>query len=123
MVMVFVLNTPLTGFSLTEFCEADMSTLFLGSSVLSFVTSGNSRLVVSGNTFLGCVIVSSGPSRVFSSVLSGIVRASVASGSKLLSVVCLFTCTGPCTGSVATGNASVFGVLVCLLALFVSITR
>ena len=90
------------------------------------IASGDNGLVASGNTFFGCVIVSSGPSGVFPAVLSGIVKASgsvVASESTLLSLVCLFIWTDPCTGSVAAGSECVFGVLVCLLALFVSITR
>ena len=62
MVIVFVLNMPLTGFSLDVFHEAVSSTLCLCSAVLSFVASGDSRLVASGSTFFGCVIVSSGKS-------------------------------------------------------------
>ena len=110
MVIVFVLNTPLTGFSPAVFREAVSSTLCLGSAILSFVVSGDRGLVASGHTFFGCVIVSFGKSELFPSVLSGIVRAPtsfVASGSTLLSVVCLFAWTGPCTGSVAAGNESV----------------
>ena len=124
-VMVFVLNTPLTGFSATESRESDLSTLCLGLPILSLVASGDNVLVASGNTFFGCVIVLSGPSGVFLAVLSGIVKASksiVASESTLLSSVCLFIWTDPYAGSVAAGNEYVLGVLVCLLALFVSIT-
>ena len=124
-VMVFVLNTPLTGFSSTESRESDLSTLCLGLPVLSFVASGDNGLVASGNTFFGCVIVLSGTAGVFPAVLSGIVRASrsvVSSKSTLLSSVCLFIWTDPCTGLVAAGNECVFSILVCLLALFVSIT-
>ena len=124
--MVFVLNTPLIGFSSTESRDSDLSALCLGFSVLSLVVSGDNMLVASGNTFFGCVVVSSGPSRVFPAVLSGIVKASksvVASESTLLSSVCLLIWTNPCAASVAAGNEHVLGVLVCLLALFVSITR
>ena len=124
-VMVLVLNTPLTGFSSTASQESDLSALHLGLPVLSLVASGDNVLVVSDNTFFGCVVVSSGPSGVFPAVLSGIIKASksvVASESTLLSSVCLFIWTDPCAGSVAAGNEFELGVLVCLLALFVSIT-
>ena len=119
-VIVFVLNTPLLGFSYMELQDSGLFALLLGFSVLFLVASCDNVLVVSCNTIFGCVGISSGPSRVFPAVLSGIVMESnsvVASESTLFSLVCSLIWTDSCAGSVAAGNEPVLGVLVCLLAL------
>ena len=119
MVIVFVLNTPLLGFSsLGSTNAALLSLISVSSGGILF------EFVASGSTALDCCDVASTPTGLVSGVLSGIISIldfSVASVSVLFSAFELPICADFCNGSIATGNEPSFCHLVCLFALLVSI--